>query len=216
MAASYPTSAKSFSTKATTNVVEAAHINDIQDEVTAIETALLTGGVAHNVFPSGTRTLGTSSAFWDKGYVTALILGAETTSGIRVEVNAGSLDVREGDDSASAPMSASVGTFDTAVVLGAATTSGIRLEVNTGICDVREGDDSALAPLRALTLESSTTATVGTRLIVTSAQIQAGTGSPEGAVTGSVGDLYLRRDGGAGTTLYIKESGAGNTGWVAK
>jgi hypothetical protein len=43
-----------------------------------------------------------------------------------------------------------------------------------------------------------------------------GTGDPEGVVTASVGTLYLRADGGANTTLYIKESGAGNTGWVAK
>lgn len=44
-----------------------------------------------------------------------------------------------------------------------------------------------------------------------------GSGSPNGAVTGSVGDLYTRSDGGAGSTLYVKESGAGtNTGWVAK
>ena len=43
-----------------------------------------------------------------------------------------------------------------------------------------------------------------------------GAGSPEGAVTASVGSLYTRTDGGAGTTLYVKESGAGNTGWVAK
>jgi hypothetical protein len=35
-------------------------------------------------------------------------------------------------------------------------------------------------------------------------------------VTAGIGSLYLRRDGGAGTTLYIKESGTGNTGWVAK
>ncbi len=41
-----------------------------------------------------------------------------------------------------------------------------------------------------------------------------GTGTPEGAVTASVGALYLRTDGGSGTTLYTKESGAGNTGWV--
>lgn len=46
--------------------------------------------------------------------------------------------------------------------------------------------------------------------------IVSGTGSPEGAVTAGVGSLYLRRDGGAGTTLYIKESGTGNTGWVGK
>jgi hypothetical protein len=42
------------------------------------------------------------------------------------------------------------------------------------------------------------------------------TGSPEGVVTAAVGSLYLRSNGGAGTTLYIKESGTGNTGWVAK
>ena len=43
-----------------------------------------------------------------------------------------------------------------------------------------------------------------------------GTGSPVGVVTASVGSLYSRTDGGAGTTLYVKETGAGNTGWVAK
>jgi hypothetical protein len=43
-----------------------------------------------------------------------------------------------------------------------------------------------------------------------------GSGSPEGAVTAPVGSLYTRTDGGANTTLYIKESGSGNTGWVAK
>lgn len=43
-----------------------------------------------------------------------------------------------------------------------------------------------------------------------------GSGSPEGAVTAPVGSLFTRTDGGAGTTLYVKESGTGNTGWVAK
>jgi len=43
-----------------------------------------------------------------------------------------------------------------------------------------------------------------------------GTGSPEGFVTAPVGKLYTRTDGGAGTTLYVKESGTGNIGWVAK
>jgi len=45
---------------------------------------------------------------------------------------------------------------------------------------------------------------------------RAGTGSPEGSVTASVGSLYTRSDGGAGTTLYVKESGSGNTGWKGK
>lgn len=43
-----------------------------------------------------------------------------------------------------------------------------------------------------------------------------GAGSPESAVAAAVGSEYLRNDGGAGTTLYIKESGTGDTGWVAK
>lgn len=46
--------------------------------------------------------------------------------------------------------------------------------------------------------------------------VTSGTGSPEGVRTASVGSLYTRTDGGAGTTLYVKESGTGNTGWVAK
>ena len=43
-----------------------------------------------------------------------------------------------------------------------------------------------------------------------------GEGAPEGAVTASVGAVYRRLDGGAGTSLYVKESGTGDTGWVGK
>lgn len=43
-----------------------------------------------------------------------------------------------------------------------------------------------------------------------------GTGTPEGAVAAPVGSQFMREDGGAGTSLYVKESGTGNTGWVAK
>ena len=54
-------------------------------------------------------------------------------------------------------------------------------------------------------------------LTVNGAVIVASTGSPNGVVTGNPGDMYLNKSGGAGTTLYIKESGSGtNTGWVAK
>ena len=42
------------------------------------------------------------------------------------------------------------------------------------------------------------------------------TGTPEGAVPGRIGDIYQQSDGGAGTSLWVKESGAAdtNTGWV--
>ena len=48
------------------------------------------------------------------------------------------------------------------------------------------------------------------------AAIFAGTGTPEGAQTAVVGSLFMRSDGGANTSLYVKESGTGNTGWVGK
>jgi hypothetical protein len=74
MAASYPSAVKSFSTKSTTDIVEAAHPNDLQDEVTAIETALLSSGLAHHLFPDATtRTLGTSSKPWGTTYLDALL-----------------------------------------------------------------------------------------------------------------------------------------------
>lgn len=47
-------------------------------------------------------------------------------------------------------------------------------------------------------------------------QIRAGSGTPEGAVTAPVGSIFMRSNGGAGTSFYVKESGTGNTGWVAK
>ncbi len=53
-------------------------------------------------------------------------------------------------------------------------------------------------------------------ITATQFRAQFGTGTPEAAVTAPIGTLYLRTDGGASTTLYVKESGTGNTGWVAK
>ena len=43
-----------------------------------------------------------------------------------------------------------------------------------------------------------------------------GEGSPEGAITAPVGSVYRRKDGGANTSIYVKESGVGNTGWIGK
>lgn len=48
------------------------------------------------------------------------------------------------------------------------------------------------------------------------AVILSGDDTPEGAKTAAVGSIYMRTNGGAGTSIYIKESGAGNVGWVAK
>jgi hypothetical protein len=42
-----------------------------------------------------------------------------------------------------------------------------------------------------------------------------GADSPEGVVTADIGAVYERTNGGAGTALYVKESGSSNTGWRA-
>ncbi|UYB54985.1 hypothetical protein N6B35_16770 [Klebsiella michiganensis] len=43
-----------------------------------------------------------------------------------------------------------------------------------------------------------------------------GNGSPEGSVTAGIGSTYRRLDGGASSSFYVKETGTGNTGWIAK
>jgi len=42
-----------------------------------------------------------------------------------------------------------------------------------------------------------------------------GVGTPEGAVGAAIGSMYTNQSGAGGTVLYVKESGTGNTGWVA-
>lgn len=54
--------------------------------------------------------------------------------------------------------------------------------------------------------------TIGTGTV----RMLSGSGTPEGVVTAVVGSTFQRSDGGASTTLYVKQSGTGNTGWVAK
>ncbi len=43
-----------------------------------------------------------------------------------------------------------------------------------------------------------------------------GSGTPEAAVGAGIGSIYHRLDGGSATSLYVKESGTGNTGWIGK
>src|SRR5690349_4306079 len=73
MSASYPSSTKSFTTKTSGQTVASSHINDIQDEIVALENALLTG-IAHNVLPdaNNTRDLGSSGKTWANIYATIL------------------------------------------------------------------------------------------------------------------------------------------------
>ena len=52
---------------------------------------------------------------------------------------------------------------------------------------------------------------------VLAGRVFVGTGTPESVIKADKGSIYLRTDGGATTTLYVKTADAGlATGWTAK
>lgn len=77
---------------------------------------------------------------------------------------------------------------------------------------LRVGDGAA----PGYTLDVAGDAKVAGRIHLGAVDLISGTGSPEGAVAAPAGSTFQRSDGGASTSFYVKESGAGNTGWVAK
>lgn len=80
--------------------------------------------------------------------------------------------------------------------------------------EIRLADDSASANLSAGIISSNSG-----RINMSSSgtfAIRSGAGSPEGVITATPGSLYMRTDGDAVTSLYVKGTGTGNTGWVAK
>jgi len=90
---------------------------------------------------------------------------------------------------------AAASTFDR-LQFGGTTSSFPALKRSSTTLQARLADDSAFTPF-------------------TSSNLKQGSGSPEGVVSGVVGDIYQNTTGGAGTSAYIKESGVGTTGWVA-
>ena len=101
----------------------------------------------------------------------------------------------------------------TAPLVIASTTKVSNLNV-----DLLDGGDWASPAAIGTTAPAAITGTTVTStgcLLVVASKICSGTGSPEGVLTAPVGSQYHRTDGGAGTVFYTKETGAGNTGWVA-
>lgn len=44
--------------------------------------------------------------------------------------------------------------------------------------------------------------------------VLSGTGSPEGVLSADPRQMYMDESGTAGSILYIKKTGTGNTGWI--
>ena len=54
-------------------------------------------------------------------------------------------------------------------------------------------------------------------ILIISIDIKLGvSGTPEGIYSAGVGTIFINKTGSASTTLFLKVSGSGNTGWVAK
>jgi hypothetical protein len=89
MSASYPSSAKSFTTKSNGSTIDASHINDLQDEVAAMQTDLLTafpGGGADGgqiKFPASQNASSDVNTLddYEEGTWTPVLGGAGGTSG---------------------------------------------------------------------------------------------------------------------------------------
>jgi hypothetical protein len=110
--------------------------------------------------------------------------------------------------SALVPINASISASDILAALVTVDGTGSGLDADT-VDGRNPGSANGLA-----TLDSASKVTSG-QLPAALAMITSGTGTPEGVVTASPGGLFLRTDGGANATLYRKETGTGNTGWVA-
>jgi hypothetical protein len=77
---------------------------------------------------------------------------------------------------------------------------------------VTNADGAAGATITSSYIDVKTEYRINGALVLTT-----GNGDPNGVVVGSPGALYTSTGGGAGVTLWVKESGVGtNTGWVAK
>lgn len=100
----------------------------------------------------------------------------------------------------------------------AATTAGFIVQAKTGTVQdfviTNPGATANVLEVPTGTIDAKFGGTIAVQ--GTAAKIYAGTGSPEGVVTASPGSLYLNVSGGNNTTLYVKQSGTGNTGWNAK
>ncbi len=141
MAASFPSSVKSFTPKTDGpgNTVLGAHVNDLQDEVTAVEGTLL-NGVSYDLKPStaGGRTLGTSALPWSHAYAKTLILTPDT----ELTIASGAITVTQGVHTVDTEGDASSDDLDT-VTAGTGITEGavlvLRAENTARVVTAKDG-----------------------------------------------------------------------------
>jgi hypothetical protein len=177
------------------------------------------GVVASGVYVNGiTRSFITSPSdgivtLYDSGATSfnRLQFGGTTNAFPAIKRNGAGIDFKLADDSAFCSINAFGGTFSS-------TLNTARVEMNGDYMGFNSNAAISGGGLGVLNLVPWTGSDM--RLNMASGgnatSLINGTGTPEGVVTARIGSIYMRKDGGAGTSFYVKESGTGNTGWVAK
>lgn len=159
------------------------------------------------------------------------LLGGQGTSG-----NGGNLVLRGGGGNTNGGnvelLPGSGGTTNGQIIIGSngtVTKPAVAFSLSTDTGLWRDSDDVVfnVAGFETLRIEAPT----GSPLVVSPVRVAGGirhgasgplwttgSGSPEGVVTAPVGSLYTNTSptGSPLDVLYVKETGAGNTGWVAK
>ena len=180
---------------------------------TGSQTAYLSVPSASVQMRLGTTTAGWSVVFNSGADITALTLDSSqnaTFAGDVATANAkafywGTRSVMTSPSDGVIRLANSAGTDFTRLQFGGTTATFPSLKRSGNAIQVRFADDSGYTEI-----EPSGVRLNGVTRIIS------GVGSPEGATTAPPGSIFLNTSGGASTTLYVKESGAGNTGWVAK
>lgn len=225
MAASFPASAKAFTTKSdgAGNTILAAHVNDVQLEITAIESCLL-GGTAFSPTILGTLTVTGAATISTTLAVTGATTLASTlgvTGALTFQATVASTTTSGGGAAITATeYRAFANATHGACLAGFGTTNDVALfnksvavvlRVPTGTTNVSVVGTVAVADATATPAGGST----GVRLVFgTTAGFGVYVGSGAPTVSAAQGSLYLRSDGSTTTTrAYINTDGV--TTWTA-
>jgi len=162
--------------------------NDADGLVFGVPTGTTDGYFPGNV---GIGTSTPSEALHVKAASGNVAISIETTAGAwRINNNAGAASLNIG-------------------VSGGTTPVKIRTTAATNLLRIGQSSTTSVDLNGDLNLSGALVMSSGPRIIV-------GSGSPESVETAAIGSMFLRTDGSTGTSWYAKESGVGNTGWVAK
>lgn len=235
MPASYPASVASFTTRTDdTDTIFAAHVNALQEEVVAIETAL---GTAPTNSTARSTNYGSVDARLEALETDYLIKTGGTLTGdllvdktnVRTTITGTSEAIFE-QEKKSATSSGDVVAVQSSFGLDSGSNRTKYFDTAAVAVDNTNGSEDGRLDFYAIVAGTRTrvarfgalTSAVGAgvaldynRIWNTDLDRFLGwiTGSPEGVVTGSIGSVVLQTDGTTGTTLWVKESGTGNTGW---